>query len=91
MIAIKNEIDSHIQNETWTLVSKPKNCKLVSSRWVYKIKKDKEGNIQQRKVRLVARGCRQKLGVDCEETYAPVVNIITVRLLLSIVNKYNFN
>ncbi len=37
------------------------------------------------KVRIVAKGCRQVHGVDYGETYAPVVKVTSVRVMLATV------
>ena len=47
----------------------PHNSNLVSSKWVFKYKKDDCGNIIKRIARLVARGFSQKYGIDHVETF----------------------
>lgn len=69
--AAKDEISSLAENQTWTLVTLPEGKKLVSSKWIFKIKLDSEQNVKY-KARLVARGFSQTYGIDYEETYAPV-------------------
>src|SRR5437762_5381688 len=57
--AIQEEFDSIIRNGTWKLVPRPKGQKVVSSKWVFKYKKDEFGRIVRFKARLVARGYTQ--------------------------------
>jgi len=65
----------------------PEGKKALSSRWVFRKKADKF------KARLVVRGCQQKFGIDYKETYAlayaPVAHPVTLRILLSVINRYN--
>ncbi|XP_071699519.1 uncharacterized protein [Rutidosis leptorrhynchoides] len=54
--AIQEEIDALKKNETWELVKKPEVCKLVTCKWVYRLKKNSDGTINRFKARLVAGG-----------------------------------
>jgi len=83
--AIEEEFDSINKNNVWTIVDKPLGKNIVSTKWIFKIKKNPEGDIQRYKARLVARGFLQRYGVDYLETYAPVASSITIRLLLAAV------
>lgn len=81
------EIDSIEKNETWKLTSLPPGQKVIDLKWVYKLKRDAEGNIVKHKARLVAKGYVQKKGVDFDELFAPVTRLETVRLLLALAAK----
>ena len=53
------------KNETWELVTKPKDQNVVGSKWVFERKQETLGNEAPRyKARLVAKGFSQKEGVD---------------------------
>lgn len=51
---------------------------MLSSKWVYKLKLDEEGNIDRHKAILVANGMHQQSGVDFEETFALGVKPTTI-------------
>lgn len=89
--AIKDELDSHIINETWTLVEKPQNKNIVDCKWVFTIKNDELGNFIKYKARLVARGFTQQYMVDYDETFAPVARISSFRLILALSNQFNLH
>lgn len=84
MDAIKEEIHSLEQNETWTYADLPSGRKALTTRWIFKRKVLPGGDVDRYKARLVARGCHQKLGIDFEETFAPVARYETIRCLLAV-------
>jgi len=75
--AMNEEMLSLEKNQTWKLVSLPKNQRVVVSKWVFK---KKEGiprvEIPRYKARLVAKGFTQVEGIDYNEIFSPVVNIV---------------
>ncbi|GKC07866.1 putative RNA-directed DNA polymerase [Tanacetum coccineum] len=82
------EMQSIKDNQVWNLVNLPPNCKTVRSKWLFKKKSDIDGNIPTYKARLIAKGFTQTYGVDYEETFSPVADIKSIRILIAIVAYY---
>nr|GFD18674.1 ribonuclease H-like domain, reverse transcriptase, RNA-dependent DNA polymerase [Tanacetum cinerariifolium] len=82
--AMKVELDSINRNNTWELTTLPKGHKAISLKWVFKTKKNANGNIIKHKARLVAKGYIQQHGIYFKEVFAPVSRTETIRLLLAI-------
>jgi hypothetical protein len=83
-VSMREEMESLESNDTWELVPLPPGCKAIGTKWVYKIKIDVNGTPNRMKSRCVALGYRQKQGVDFTETFAPVGNFGSIRLLLAL-------
>lgn len=86
-MAMEKEIQSIEENKTWKLTELPRGQKVIGVKWIFKLKKDAEGNVVKHKARLVAKGYVQEHGVDFNEIFAPVTRLETVRLLLALAAK----
>lgn len=85
-----DEYNALIKNGTWVLVPKPPNVNVVWSMWLFRHKYHADGSLSRYKARLVANGSTQQLGVDCGDTFSPVVKPETIRTVLSLVLSRNW-
>ena len=56
---MKDEMKSIGDNGVWDLVELPEGVKPIGYKWIFKTKRDLEGNIVRYKARLVAKGFTQ--------------------------------
>ncbi|GKF94402.1 copia protein, partial [Tanacetum coccineum] len=69
--------------EVWTLVDLPNGKRAISSKWVFRNKKDEKGIMIRNKARLVTQGYTQEEGIEYDEVFSPVARIETIRLFLA--------
>ena len=84
--AMKSEMGSMYENKVWTLVDLPDDWQAIENKWIFK--KNTDGNVTVYKARLVVKGFRQVQGFDCNETFAPVARLKSVRIMLAIATFY---
>lgn len=89
--AIKVEMDSIQKNDVFDLTTLPPGRKAIGSKWVFRVKRDSEGQTERYKARLVAKGFSQKEGVDFQETFAPVAKFSSIRVLLAIATEKGYD
>ena len=75
--AIQEELTLLKETGTWVLVDPPPGANIVGSKWVFRVKKDADGNIIRKKARLVAQGFSQVPGVDYFDTFVSVARLAT--------------
>jgi hypothetical protein len=82
LAANDREMKSQFKNGVFTIVPRPKDHNVISTKFVFKIK-DSETSGPRYKSRWVARGFTQLKGQDYDDTFAPVPKATTIRFLLS--------
>ena len=66
------------------MVELPARHRAIGLKLVYKIKRDKNGDVVRHKVRLVAKGYVQQAGVDFDEVFTPVARLESMRTMLAL-------
>jgi len=91
MTAMQEEIEALHKNNTWDLVPLPQGRKAISNKWVYKIKRDSNDQVERYRARLVVKGYTQKEGIDFNEIFSPVVRLSTIRVVLAMCAIFNLH
>jgi Reverse transcriptase (RNA-dependent DNA polymerase) len=81
--AVHEELATLREAGTWELTEAPKGANIVSSKWVFRAKKDAAGIVIRHKARLVAQGFWQVPGVDYFDTFTPVAKLASIRAVLA--------
>lgn len=88
--ATQREMDALHKNGTWILVDRPRDKHVITGKWVFRIKVKDDGTIDKYKARYVIKGFMQRPGQEFDETFAPVAQMKSLRVLLAIaaIKKY---
>jgi hypothetical protein len=78
--AMKLEIATLEAIDAWSVIDRLDHH-VIASTWAFKCKRYPDGLIKKFKARFCARGDQQIEGIDVFETYAPVVQWTTIRLM----------
>jgi hypothetical protein len=81
--SMHKELGNFEGNQVLELVDPPSGCKPIGTKWVWKNKEGEKVEVVRNKSRLVAQGFSQKVGIDYEETFAPIARLEAIRILLA--------
>jgi hypothetical protein len=87
--ARQKEVEDHESCNHLEIVPRssiPSGMKTVQAIWSFKCKRYPNGSLNRHKAHLCAHEGMQQWGVSYWETYSPVVNVLTVCLLLALCN-----
>ena len=88
--AMKTEIESLNETESWNLVPEEKGQNIIPGRWVYKTKHDSNRKIDKFKARFVAKDFKQIEGIKLLDTFAPTSKHETYKILPALSAIENF-
>ena len=77
-----SEIETLESMKAWEVVDREYDMNVLRSTWAFKLKCYPDGLIKKFKDRFSARGDMQLEGIDFFDTYAPVVQWTTIRIIL---------
>ena len=89
--AMDRELAALDRAGTWRTVERLPDMNVVGCKWVFRIKRRADGSIDRYKAHLVARGFTQVYGLDYYQTYSPVARLTSIRLLLALAARYDWN
>ena len=85
--AMTKEIGDHTKRKYWEIVPRfqmPQGIKQIMAIWSFKRKQYPNGTLNKHKARLCAHGGQPQWVITYWETYAPVVNWVSVRFIFII-------
>lgn len=89
--AMTSKMTSMSENQVQDLVNLLDGDTPIGCKWVFKVKTDKDGNIQVYKASPVAKGFKKFHGIDYDETFSPLAMLKSIRILLEIASFYDYD
>ena len=65
---MKSKTDSTQVNQLCTLIEPPEGIKPIEYKWIFKKKTDMEDNVITYRAKLIAKGYRQRQGIDYDKS-----------------------
>ena len=89
--AMTKEYESIMENDVWEVVHRPQDKRVVTSRWLYKIKHAEDGSTEKYKDCFVACGFSRKEGIDYDVIFSPVARYMTIYLIIALATSQGWN
>ncbi|KAL0337786.1 UNVERIFIED_CONTAM: Retrovirus-related Pol polyprotein from transposon RE1 [Sesamum calycinum] len=86
--AVKSEMDTIVSIKAWVSIDLPSRCTTIGYKWIFKKKLKVDGTVDTCKVGLVAKGFKQKKGIEYFDTYSPIAWLTTIRVLIALASVY---
>jgi hypothetical protein len=77
------ELENFERNYVWTLVDPPRDVNFIGTKWGFKNKQGEDGEVVRNKTHLVAQGYSQVQGLNFGDTFAPIIRLEVIRILLT--------
>jgi hypothetical protein len=90
--AQRSEIDGLMDINTFEFIPKiylPPRTRYLDLIWTYRRKRRPDGSLKKYKERLCMNGSKQIQGIDYTESFAPVVQWITIRMVNTLTAMHN--
>jgi hypothetical protein len=81
---MQQEMDSIEHNRMWEIIDLSSGHRPITLKWVFKLNKNKVGEVVKQKASLVAHGFVQQKGINCDGAFTPVACIESIRILLTL-------
>ena len=82
--AMKSKMESMDINSVWTLVDPPEGVKPIRWKYIFKRKWGIDGQVETYKAHLVAKGYRQRYGIDYDDIFSTVVMLKSIWIMLAL-------
>jgi transposase InsO family protein len=86
--SMRTEFDALIRNKTWEYISRSdkrlRGRKPTKSRWVYKVKYNRDGTVERFKSRFCVCGYSQREGIDYDRAFSATLRASSFRTLLAV-------
>nr|GEW10070.1 Gag-Pol polyprotein [Tanacetum cinerariifolium] len=89
--AMQEEIEALHKNKTWELVAILGGRKPIGNKWVYKIKRNGDDQVERYRARLVVKGYAHKEGVNFNGIFSLVVRMTTVQVVMAMCATYDLH
>nr|GEY64206.1 retrovirus-related Pol polyprotein from transposon TNT 1-94 [Tanacetum cinerariifolium] len=86
---MQEELNEFERLKVWELVPRPDKVMVITLNWIYKVKQDELGGILKNKAQLVACDYRQEVGINFEESFAPVARLEAIKIFLAFATHKN--